>query len=222
MMRSSRGAALVETALSVSLVLMLVLGTAQMALIGYNQISADGAAFIASHTAAADPSASPAAVAHGVFNNVAASSVTASPAAGLVQYSVSKSVPGFSLIPGLSQSYTLGGGDTELAPSPPPATGPSYSIGFNATLYNYCMPGNECGFPASHSMYLAQTLVPGGNGVNGQFSEWGCHGGYFDRLLQDFPSTMPSSISSGGELDPTTSGTDEHTVYSWDAGSPCS
>ncbi|HET7815142.1 MAG TPA: TadE family protein [Candidatus Baltobacteraceae bacterium] len=221
MTRFSRGAALVETALSVSLVLMLVLGTAQMALIGYNQISADGAAFIASHTAAADPSASPDAVAHSVFNNIPASAVTPSPASGMAQYSVSKSIPGFSLIPGLSQQYTIGGGDTELAPSPPPTSGPVYAISFNATLYNYCMPSAVCSFPQTYSMYLAQKLLPYGNGVNGEFQEWGCHAGYFDNLAKDFPSSMPLSITSGSALDPSSAGSDENTVYSWDSGTPC-
>lgn len=222
MTRYSRGAALVETALSVSLVLMLVLGTAQMALIGYNQISADGAAFIASHTAAADPSASPGAVAHSVFNNIASDSVTPSPATGVVQYSVSKSIPGFSLIPGLAQQYTVGGGDTELAPSPPPNNAPEYAIGFNATLYNYCLPGNTCGLPAAYTMYLAQKIVPGGNGVNGEFQEWGCHAGYYDNLVKDFPSSLPSSITSGSELDPASRGSDEYDIYSWDGGTVCS
>jgi len=224
MMHSSRGAALVETAISISLVLMLVLGAAQMTLIGYNQISADGAAFIASHTAAADPSASPADVAHGVFNNIAAAQVQATPSPGVVQYSVQKSVPGFSMIPGLAQSYTIGGGDTELAPSPPPSTGPTYAIGFNSTLYNYCVPNTVCSFPSTYSMYVAQTFSQAhGNGVNGIFQEWGCHGGYFDALLSAFPSTMPAGgIQSGSALDPTSRGTTEYKIYSWDSGTACS
>lgn len=139
-----------------------------------------------------------------------------------MQYSVSQSVPGFSLIPGLASTYTIGGGDTELAPSPPPSTGPTFSIGFTSVLYNYCVPGNVCSFPSNHSMYVAQTLIQGGNGVNGQFQEWGCHGGYFDGLLSAFPSTMPPSIISGSALDMTTRGTTEYTIYSWDSGTPCS
>lgn len=222
MMRFSRGAALVETAISVSLSLMLVLGAAQMALIGYQQISADGAAFIAAHTAAADPSASPAAVAHSVFNSISNAQITASPAPGTVAYSAQKSVPGFSMVPGLASSYTIGGGDVELAASPPPSSGPTYAIGFTATLYNYCMPNTVCSFPQTYAMYLAQTLIPGGNGVNGQFQEWGCHGGYFDNLTSDFPSTMPLGITSGSALDPTTKGTDEYKIYSWDSGTSCS
>lgn len=223
MMRHSRGAALVETALSISLVLLLVLGAGQMALIGYNQVSADGAAFIASHTAAADPSASPASIAHKVFNTISTSEIVATPSPGAVAYSVSKSVSGFSLLPGFASSYAIGGGDLELAPSPPPSTGPSYSIGFTATLYNYCVPGEECSYPSTHSMYLAQTLIPGGNGVNGQFQEWGCHAGYFDALEGDFPSAMPDRpITSGSALDMTTPGTDEYKIYSWDSGTSCS
>lgn len=221
MKRFSRGAALVETALSVSLVLMLVLGTAQMALIGYNQISTDGAAFIAAHEAASNPSASPAAVAHSVFNNISTDSITGSAVGSTQQYSVTKSVPGFSLIPGLASTYTVAGGDLELDPTPPPNNMPVYAISFNAKLYNYCLPGTTCSLPSSYAMYMAQTLVPGGNGTNGEFQEWGCHAKHFDSISHDFPATMPLSITAGSALDPTTSGTDEYSVYSWDSGAPC-
>ncbi len=223
MMRGSRGSALVETAISISISLLLVLGAAQMALIAYNQVASDGAAFVAAHTAAADPSASPAAVAHGVFSSIPAAAIAASPMPGFTQYSASKQIAGFSLIPGLAQSYTIGGGDVELAPSPPPSTGPYFAIKFTDVLYNYCVSGTVCTFPTtSYSIYLAQTLNPGGSGVNGQFQEWGCHDAYFDAVLSDFPATMPASITQGSALDMRTAGTDEYKIYSWDSGTPCS
>lgn len=220
--RSSRGAALVETALTIGLALLLVLGTAQMALIGYTQVSADGAAFIAAHAAAADPSATPAAVANQIFSNILPSNITATTAPGANGFSVSKSVPGFSMIPGMASTYTVNGSDIELAPSPPPGGTPSFQFGATSTLFNYCYPGTTCSFPSNHSMYLAQTLIPGGNGVNGQFQEWGCHDGYFSSLTGAFPSTRPPSITAGSALDMTSAGTTEYNIYSWDSGTPCS
>lgn len=48
-MRSQRGAAIVETALSVTVGLLFVFGGLQLGIIGYQQVSADGAAFISQH-----------------------------------------------------------------------------------------------------------------------------------------------------------------------------
>lgn len=223
MMRYSRGAALVETALSVGLVLMLVLATAQMGMIGFTQITADGAAFIAAHAASADPNATPQAVAHSVFGNIAAANIVPTPAPGFAKYVVTQSVAGFPLPPGVASSYTITGSDVELRPSPPPGNAPSYSFGANAVLRNYCLQGTVCGFPSAHTMHLAQTIVPGGNGINGQFQEWGCHDQYFEALLSDFPSTRPEEPPQAGTaLDMTTPGTDEYKIYSWDNGTPCS
>lgn len=213
---------MVETALGIGLALLLVLGAAQMALIGYSQVSADGAAFIAAHTAAADPSASPAAIAHSVFSNVPASNIVATPAPGLQQFTASNSTAGFSFVPGLASTYTVNGADVELAPSPPPNDTPSFSFGAQAILKNYCLQGTTCSFPQNYKMYLAQTLIPGGNGVNGQFQEWGCHAGYFDSLYGAFSSTNPGlGYSKGSALDMTTAGTLEYSIYSWDSNTPC-
>ena len=48
-MRAKRGGAVIETALSVTFGLLCIFGGLQLGLIGYQQISADGAAFIAQH-----------------------------------------------------------------------------------------------------------------------------------------------------------------------------
>ena len=190
-----------------------------MALIGYTQISTDGAAFVAAHTVVTDPSASPGPVVNGIFPNISADSVNASAGHNIQNATVSKSAAGFSLLPGVASMYNLGGGDTEYQPSAPASGVPSFAFAANAVLYNYCYPGTSCAFPAAYSMYLAQTLNPNGNGTNGQFTEWGCHDGYFDSLLKAFPSSRPSGgIKAGSALDMTSSGTVENDIYSWDGG----
>lgn len=218
----TRGAVMVETALTVGLSLLLVLATAQMALIGYSQLSADGAAYVAARAGVVDPSASPASVAHSVFSGIAASNIQATPGTQTYQTTVKQSVPGFSLLPGVASTYTVSGADVEFAPSPPPNNTPAFSFGANATLFNYCT-GSPCVLPSNHGMYLAQNLTSGGNGKNGQFAEWYCHDGYFDSLLKAFPSTRPQyGITPGSSLDMNSSGTTEHEIYSWDTGAACS
>ena len=220
--RNSRGVALPETALTIGLSLLLVLGTAQLALIGYTQMSTDGAAFIAAHTAVVDPSASPGTVVQNIFPAITSANVQSSPASNMENVSVSRSVSGFSLVPGVATNYGVGGSDVELEPKLPANGIPSFSFAANATLYNYCYPGTSCFFPATHAMYVAQTLNPNGNGTNGQFTEWGCHQGYFDALLKAFPYSRPTSITAGSSLDMTSAGTTEYNIYSWDSGTACS
>jgi hypothetical protein len=220
---STRGTALPETALTIGLALLVVLGAAQMAIIGYTQISADGAAFIAAHTRAQNPSANGITTATGVFSQFSSSNFsTPSPSPSMIPMSVSKTLPGFSLMPGLASTYTVTGKDVEYAPAGGAATPAPFSFSNNATLLNYCDPHGNCFLPATYTMYLAQGVGNGnGNGANGIFSEWRCHQKYFASV--NWPATRPqggynNSIKGDKTLDPYTSSSVEGNIYGWDSG----
>lgn len=217
-----RGTALPETALTIGLSLLLVLGAAQMAVIGYTQLSADGAAFIAAHAQAQNPAANGQTVAHGVFSNVDVGDFTSpSPLPSMVPMNVAKSVAGFSLMPGLASTYSVTGKDVEYAPTGTGATPAPFAFSNSGTLLNYCdATGKSCSLPANYSMYLAQGVGNGnGNGVNGIFSEWRCHQQYFAKV--NWPSTRPKNfkaIQGDKVMDPTTPSSIEGNIYGWDTG----
>jgi hypothetical protein len=220
----TRGTALPETALTIGLSLLLVLGAAQMALIGYTQISADGAAFVAAHTQAQNPSISGAAEGASVFSQFNSSSFTTpSPLPDLIQYSVSKGVGGFALVPGVASAYGVTGKDVEYSPNATGATPAPYAFSVSATLINYCDPTQPCSLPNnSHTMYLAQGVGNGnGNGANGIFSEWRCHQKYYASL--NWPTnTFPEGYGAiqNTQFDPkwNNSKSVENAIYTWDTG----
>lgn len=225
--RRIRGTALPETALTVGLALLLVLGAAQMTILGYTQISADGAAFIAAHTQAQNPNANGETTATSVFSNFGTwNFASPSPDASMVPMTVSKSIPGFPLMPGLASSYTVTGKDLEYAPDAAGATPAPYTFSVTASLKNYCAPGtSDCDLPSSYPIYLAQGVGNGnGNGSNGIFSEWRCHQQYYAKLnwsqnAYETYSQITSSNSSAKVFDPQTSNSVENNIYSWDSGS---
>lgn len=218
MMRyASRGTAMPETALFISLALALILGAAQLALLGVSQLSADGAAFLAAHTVASNPNADPSKVVPSLFPQIHADNiVTSTPSPNSVQSLVTKNVSALNVIPGAPSSIQITGADIELQPAGANATPAPFSIAFSAKLKNYCEPGVGCAYPSSYSMYLAQHPTPGGNGKNGQWTEWLCHEQYFGSL--SFPSTRPVGGLSGSAFDPNKKNTVENTIYSWDSG----
>jgi hypothetical protein len=223
--RFSRGVAMVETALTIGVALLLVLGAAQMALIGYTQVSADGAAFLNAHTRAANPSANGQSVASSVFNQFGTGDFsTPSPGPVLDTSVVSKTVGGFSLVPGVASSYGIAGKDVEYAPANVSATPAPYMFSVtNTYIKNYCDPRGSCTL-SNWQVYLAQDTNSGnnGNGVNGQFGEWRCHQKYFANIAHDFPTVYPganyNSFIKGTALDVNQPNSDEGNVYSWDPG----
>jgi hypothetical protein len=223
-MRNVRGVALPETALVIGLSMLVILGAAQMTIIGYSQVAADGAAFTAAHARAANPAAAlnGTTAAISVFPQFVASNFTTpSPApANISQSQVTKSVGGFSLLPGGRATFNVRGSDVEYAPAQTSATPAPFAFSVSATLYNDCDPTGNCSLPSNVSIWLAQNPGSGnGNGVNGIFSEWQCHQKYYASV--NWPATRPSNYSTinGTNLDPKTHGTAENNIYSWDGGS---
>lgn len=217
-----RGVALPETALTIGLALLLVLGAAQMALIGYTQISADGAAFIAAHTQAENPTANGVTTATGVFNNFSSSNFsTPSASPSMIPYSVTKSMSGFSLMPGLASSYSVTGKDVEYAPAGGAATPAPFAFSVTATMLNFCNYHGSCSLPSAYSIYLAQGVGNGnGNGANGVFSEWRCHQKYYAQLNWSnmaYPGSY-NGIKGSNTYDPADPSSTENAIYSWDSG----
>lgn len=225
--RKMRGVALPETALVIGLSMLVILGAAQMTLIGYSQVAADGAAFTAAHSLAANPSAAAngTTAAISVFPQFIASNFTTpSPAtANISQSQVTKSVGGFTLLPGGRATFNVRGSDVEYAPAQTSATPAPFTFRVSATLYNWCDYNGTCGVPSTPSnypVYLAQGVGSGnGNGVNGIFSEWQCHQKYYASV--NWPATRPPNYQAiqGGNLDPKNPGSAENTIYRWDSGS---
>ncbi len=218
MKRSQRGVALPETALMIGLALMLILGATQIAILSVTQLSADGGAFVAAHMLAAEPTSSPLATVQSIFPGIKAGNLSASNAGqNLEQATVTTSAGGFSL-PGFPSSFPITGSDLEVAPAAVDVAAQTYTFGVTAQLLNWCPYQTSCTFPSTRSIYIAHTLSTGGNGVNGQFSEWNCHSGYLGSM--GYPANRPTPGPRWNPLD-THSGS-EYTIYSWDTGTPCS
>jgi hypothetical protein len=213
-----RGVALPETALMIGLALLLILGAAQLAILSITQLSADGGAFVAAHMLAQEPTSSPLATVQGIFPGIKAGNLSASNAgSNLEQATVTTSAGGFSL-PGFPSSFSITGSDLEVAPAAVDAAAQTYTFGATAQLLNWCPYGNTCTYPSTRSIYIAHQLSTGGNGVNGQFSEWICHSNYLSSL--SFPANRPTPGPTWNPLS-TSSGV-EYTIYSWDTGTACS
>lgn len=214
-----RGTALPETAMVIGIALLLMLGAVQTTLIGYAQVSADGAAFVAAHTIAMDRSANANSVVTTTFPNLSADAVTVStPAPNLQQATVTKTVDGFAILPGFANSYQLNGGDVEFTPANAANAPQVFSFAVNAMLNNYCPDSGPC---TPRSMYLAQNVntTANGNGWNGPFTEWRCHQQYLASL--NWPKQRPAGGLTGSQYDPQWSKSLEYSIYSWDTGTTC-
>ncbi|MHB8356047.1 MAG: TadE/TadG family type IV pilus assembly protein [Vulcanimicrobiaceae bacterium] len=221
MIRRARGTALPETALMIGIVLLILLGASQLAIISFTQASVNGAAFIAAHEVASDPNASAASVINQAFPQLGNATVTLTPGNNVLSAVVTKSVGGFILLPGVASTYQVVGGDVEYAPTGVQATPAPFAFAVTATLDNYCPYHGSCSLPSSYSMYLAQNMNPqgDGNGQNGTFAEWQCHQQYFAALVQGngfFPQARPTPSSL---YDPNNHDSPEYPIYRWDTGS---
>jgi hypothetical protein len=216
-----RGSALPETAIVLGLSLMLMLAAVQSTILGYAQVSADGAAFVAAHTSAIDAaSGATSASANGTsavnssYPNLNPDSTVLSSGTNVAQATVTKSVDGFAMIPGLATSYQLNGSDAEFSP----AGGSSpqdFSFSIDAQLNNYCPDSGDC---TPRAIWLAQYVdtKANGNGWNGPFAEWRCHQQYYAAL--NWPQNRPLGGLQGSSYDPESSKSLEAPIYGWDTG----
>jgi hypothetical protein len=124
-MGRNRGNALPETALILSLVMLLLSAAVQTAMAAYVQVSADGAAFVSAHATvqhygAPNVSASPGVttlaqtIAHSVFSHIKTTDVTVkNPDNASLETTVTEHVSGFTLLPGSPATFTVTGRDVE-------------------------------------------------------------------------------------------------------------
>jgi hypothetical protein len=195
------GNALPETVFVLSLLLLLLFGSVNLALIGYSQIQADGGAFVAAHVAAlASPSAGPSAAAaqvNQVFPHVQPSAISVSIASG-ANYTTSALVsltgPGLPrLFGGNSPSVRVFSHVDELDSNTgtPPPSGLAFSIS-SSTLKNYVNPATNV-LTAGHQARLAQTIntyclytASGSSSTAENSSSPPCWEGYmgFDEICQ--------------------------------------
>ena len=212
----ARGTALPETALVIGISLVVVLGAVQATLIGYSQISTDGAAFVAAHTVALDSAVSAPNVVATAFPNFSPDGVTTSASNGNIeQATVTKNVDGFLMVPGVASSYELTGADVEFAPANGQNAAQTFAFAIDATLENYCPDHGPCG---PRTIYLAQYVdtQTNANGWNGPFAEWRCHQQYYASV--NWPQTRPTGGLIGSSYDPESPKTVENSIYGWDTG----
>lgn len=204
------------------MVLLLLFGSVQLAIIGFYQSMSDGAAFVAAH--AQSLSGSGPQVAATVFPQVKSSDVTiTNPTTSTVEAAVAKSTLGLLLVPGAATSVDVNGADIEPQISTVFATPAPYQFSVTSNLTNWCANewrGATCSTfpsPTTYAVYLAQTVNNQGNGQgwNGPFAEWRCHQQYFASV--NFPNALPTP---GATWDVTNKQSPENPIYSWDPNPP--
>lgn len=203
-----------ETAVIVSFALLLVLGALQIFLLGFGQMSTDGASFVAA-VAASTGYANPQGLGASIFPGIRQADITTNASGGTVVAKASIGIPGLGALPGLGSLTTEQGADIEPYTGLSQGLGPQpFTFAVSANLANFCSDGAECS--SDYSMTLAQHLDSTGNGVNGQFEEWGCHARVYASLR--FPSSLPTP---GPTWDVTNPASNEYTIYAWDSGTAC-
>jgi hypothetical protein len=223
--RHERGAALAETALVVSLALVIFFNGLELALLGFNQLHADAAAFVAARYQALSGSATTATT----KTNTALPPATAlalSTPAGFSQAIATRTSPGLIMVPGMTGSFTLKG--QQLEPLPSPSTSPIFDFSAPSTsIVNFYAQGTvgSAAAPTTHAVSLAQTIDQAT--TSDVFHQWREH----QRCLASiaFPATYgatQTSTSGGvytvnGSTNPWATfpaNSAESKVYGWDSG----
>jgi TadE-like protein len=226
MKSASRGTAMIETAIVLTMVLVILYGTMQIAIWGYSQATSEGAAFIGAHAASINSSGSQStdqtyglSVANVAFPKIGGSG----PFTFLLTYPTgqtnaiqaivtSDAVGGLLMLPNAKQNIEVRGGDIEpILASISNKGSTNGGFGAQATLMNYCFfkttgktTSSLCPI-AGRAIYIAQydDIYGKGNGKNGQFAEWNCRPTLFATWggsgTLSFPTTYPTyGTSTGG------------------------
>ncbi len=212
---SARGSALVETAMVMSIVLMVAFGTIQAAMIGFSQLAQDGAAFVGareySQNAAGGTSLAQSA-AHAAFSHVNGSDIAVDPTTSNVTASAVTALPGLG-VPGTPGTFPLESRAPEpMNGIPDPGTG-AYPFSASGRLTNYRDYASNVANP-NYAIVTAQTFGSG-NGENGFFAEFNCREKVYTQL--SFPA-YPATRSAF--WDPQNGNYRE--IYHWDTGATCS
>ena len=212
---NQRGAAMVETALVMSIVLMLTFGAIQLSLIAFSQSAQDGAAFVASREYAQNAAGGTAvaqSAAHNTFSSVKGSDLAISASGSNVTASARTSVAGLG-VPGTPGTFPLESSATEPAGAPAPS-GQATPFPFSTSdkLTNYRDYASNVANP-NYAILTAQKFG-GSNGINGFFAEFDCRETVYSQLtFPDYPS------NANATWDPI-HGT-YRAVYVWDTGVTC-
>jgi hypothetical protein len=225
MIGSQRGTALAETALVVSMALLVIFNGVQLGLLSFYQLNADASAFTAARLEGLTGSASTAQnTSTNTLPPAADSYAITQPTASLSQAVVTKTGAGLLLLPGAPAGVTVRGEHQEPT-APAPGTGFSFAFAVplaQTFIVNYFAQGatNAAGSGGTHDVYLAQNVdtTTNAQGWNGAFAEWSEHQKCFASI--NFPSQYSATQNNGQPLAQWTSfpnNSAEAAIYSWDA-----
>jgi hypothetical protein len=232
-MRAERGTALVETALVVSLALMIIFNGLELALMGFDQSHADQHAFTAARIQAITGSATTGTNTTKTNFPPALDTYSVTTVGTLSQAVISKTAHALVMLPG-AKSVAIKGEHQELV-TPNAANSPlpfAFSVP-TAVLQNYYAAGTSNGTAAAigrRNMTLAQAVNTATNsqGWNGAFKQWRDHEKCFAAI--NFPQNYASTQTSSADTAPATmwlnytTGTGkngnapEAAIYGWDTG----
>lgn len=240
-----RGSALPETALVMGLFFLLMFGSLNMAFLGYNQMQADGATYIAARAAAANPSNAPTAAATAlaaVFPRVSASSIAITTVGSLVQATYVGTSPGLVLLGNKGTgNFNVFSREIETTQGSSSNIGTAVGSQFPYTVGSsgYVSLAN---YPSSYNIWLAQTLpiVASGtacNNPNGVKSTTTCYNAaefaahceaYATLKFTNSDKSVPATPSpknareveqttKQSNWDPGTASSHNSVIYAWDA-----
>ncbi len=221
---SIRGTALVETAFVMSIVLIVLFGSMQLAVLAFTQTSQDGAAFVAARAYAEYPAggaASANTAAHKIFSHVPVSAFVVTPGAGQVAVGVAGAATGLP-VPGTPATFAVNSLASEVL-----AGAGGGSFGVTATLLNYyTSPGDNyavAGLLQPRPVLLAQTF---GTVAGSRYAEWYCRQAVYSALR--IPTTTAGGANNcyfwffyGCFFDPMRGTSPLDPIYDWDTGSTC-
>lgn len=167
--RDARGNALPETVLVLGLFFLLMFGSLNLAFLGYNQMRADGATYIAARAAAANPSTAPSAAASAVaavFPDVSASAVAVTQVGSLVQATYAWTSPGLILLGDKGTgNFNVFSREVETTFGSNASLGSAVGSQYPYTVGSSgLVPLNNYG--STHNVWLAQTITVISSGCN--------------------------------------------------------